>query len=73
MANKKKRYLVSMDFYVFADNDYMARKKAHEVRKENNIYAREPRIDEIGSQPFGSAHYRKLEDISEPNSKDMPF
>ena len=51
----------------------MARKKAHEVRKENNIYAREPRIDEIGSQPFGSAHYRKLEDISEPSSKDMPF
>jgi len=73
MANKKKRYLVSMDFYVFADNDYMARKKAHEVRKENNIYAREPRISEIGSQPFGSAHYRKLDDISEPSSKDMPF
>ena len=43
------------------------------VRKENNIYAREPRISEIGSQPFGSAHYRKLDDISEPSSKDMPF
>ena len=79
MANKKKRYLVSMDFYVFADNDYMARKKAHEYAEEidaKHVNAR-ANVIEIGEQPFASLSYRKLDDKSRPIEKEkdepLPF
>ncbi len=28
----KKRYAVTLDFYIYEDNDFMARKKAHEIK-----------------------------------------
>ena len=34
MAREKKRYAVQLDVYIHADNDYMARKKAHEYAEE---------------------------------------
>jgi len=73
----KKRYVVTMDMYVYAENDYMARKRAHKLRDTLDGYNRRPSITEIGEQPFASMSYRKLEDISEPTSKDkdepLPF
>lgn len=73
----KKRYVVTMDMYVYAENDYMARKRAHKLRGAIDNYNRRPSITEIGEQPFASMSYRKLEDISEPTSKDkdkpLPF
>ena len=73
----KKRYVVTMDMYVYAENDYMARKRAHKLRDTLDGYSRRPNITEIGEQPFASMSYRKLEDISEPSSKDkdepLPF
>ena len=43
----------------------------------NNRHGADPSISEIGSQPFASMNYRKLEDISEPRDKDkdepLPF
>ena len=73
----KKRYVVTMDMYVYAENDYMARKRAHKLRDTLDGYNRRPNITEIGEQPFASMSYRKLEDISEPSSKDkdepLPF
>ena len=30
----KKRYAIVIDTYVYADNDYMARKMAHNLKRE---------------------------------------
>lgn len=66
----KKRYVVTMDMYVYAENDYMARKRAHKKAKEIDAD-----VTEIGEQPFATMTYRKLDDISEPISKvkDAPL
>lgn len=76
--SKDKRYVVTMDMYVYAENDYMARKRAHKMKDSLDNYGRNPSITEIGEQPFASMNYRKLEDISEPISKSdkdkpLPF
>ena len=71
--SKDKRYVVTMDVYVYAKDDYSARYKAHKL--SNKIDAD---VTEIGEQPFASIQYRKLEDHSEPISKSdkdkpLPF
>ena len=79
MARDKKRYAVQLDMYIYADNDYMARKKAHEYAEE--IDSKHPNaranVTEIGEQPFASLSYRKLDDKSRPVEKEkdepLPF
>ena len=75
MRNDEKRYVVTMDVYVYAENDYMARKRAHKMVDSLDKYGRNPSITEIGEQPFASMDYRKLEDISKPveRVKDEPL
>lgn len=77
MGKDKKRYVVSMDMYVYAENDYMARKRAHKMRDAFDGYNRRPSITEIGEQPFATMNYRKLDDISEPINQEeldkLPF
>ena len=77
MSRNENRYVVTMDMYVYAPNDYMARKRAHKMKESMNSYGRDPKIIEIGEQPFASMNYRKLEDISKPKDKDkddsLPF
>jgi hypothetical protein len=75
----KKRYTVQIDMYIYADNDYMARKKAHEYAEEidsKHVNAR-ANVIEIGEQPFASLGYRKLDDKSRPVDKEkdepLPF
>ena len=69
-----KRYVVTMDMYVYAPNDYMARKRAHKMADSLDKYGRNPSITEIGEQPFASLDYRKLEDISKPvKNEKLPF
>ena len=77
--NKEKRYVVTMDMYVYAENDYMARKRAHKLAGdiehglESNFHARTWILD-IVEQPFGKLGNRKLKDISKPSSgEEMPF
>jgi hypothetical protein len=77
MAEKEKRYVMSVDMYVYAKDDYMARKKAHKMidaMEVLNVNAR-PAITELGEQPFASLGYRKLSDHSKPRdkSKDKPL
>ena len=79
MAGDKKRYTVQIDLYIHADNDYMARKKAHEYAEEidaKHVNAR-ANVTEIGEQPFASLSYRKLDDKSRPMDKEkdepLPF
>ena len=77
MAEAENRYVVSVDMYVYAKDDYMARKRAHKMVDhidEEYVNAR-PAITELGSQPFASMSYRKLDDHSKPRdkSKDKPL
>lgn len=69
---KQKRYAVQLDVYIYAENDYMARKKAHGMAKKVDTRYPNARanVTEIGEQPFASLSYRKLEDISEPSSNE---
>ena len=74
MRYNEKRYVVTMDVYVYAENDYMARKRAHKLADSLDKYGRNPSITEIGEQPFASLDYRKLEDISKPvKNEKFPF
>lgn len=77
MRSNEKRYVVTMDVYVYAENDYMARKRAHKMIDSLDKYGRNPSITEIGEQPFASLSYRKLDDISRPVDKvkneKLPF
>ena len=67
---RDNRYVVTMDVYVYAENDYMARKRAHKLAEKIDAD-----VTEIGEQPFASMNYRKLEDHSKPSdsSKDAPL
>ena len=74
-----KRYVVKFEAYVYAPNDYMARKRAHKVNDEINAMnnVQDSEVVEIGSQPFASCDYRKFDDISKPKDKskddELPF
>jgi len=75
---KKKRYAVVIDTYVYAENDYMARKKAYECRKEVDAvsFGDHTRVIEITECPYANIQTRELKDISEPreiNKSDLPF
>lgn len=74
---EQKRYAVQLDVYVWAEDDYLARKEAHKLADaidEKNPNAR-TNVTEIGEQPFASFSYRKLDDISKPipKTKDKPL
>jgi len=64
MNKENKRYVVQMDMYVYADNDYMARKRANDLRLsiDNRRHSQDVTVKEIGEQPFASTYYRKLDD-----------
>ena len=64
MNKENKRYVVTMDMYVYADNDYMARKRANDLRLslENRRHSQDIKVREIGEMPFASFDYRKLDD-----------
>ena len=76
---KDNRYVVTFEAYVYADNDYMARKKSHAVNDSINAIMNVQNSDvmDIVEQPFGTIGNRKLDDISKPVSKDkdkpLPF
>ena len=79
MANKDDRYVVTFEAYVYAPNDYMARKRAHAVNDSINAIMNVQNSDILGivEQPFGTIGNRKLDDISKPRDKDkdepLPF
>ena len=78
MKETRTRYVVTVDMYVYGEDDYMARKNAHKMLDEideNNPNAR-PEITEMGIQPFASYDYIKLDDWSKPipkEKKDEPL
>ena len=64
-----------MDMYVYAKNDYMARKNAHKLADNlRNLRDNQAAVLDIVEQPFGTIGNRKLKDISKPSSgEEMPF
>ena len=78
MANEK-RYVVQVEMYVYADNDYMARKRADSIKKviDQKDYADYVKVTEIGEQAFATPNYRKLEDPSftpkDRSNEPLPF
>jgi hypothetical protein len=79
MKETRTRYVVTVDMYVYGEDDYMARKNAHKMLDEideKNPNAR-PEITEMGIQPFASYDYIKLDDWSKPipkvKDKPLPF
>ena len=72
---KKKRYVVVIDTYVYAENDYMARKNAHKLADNlRNLRDNQAAVLDIVEQPFGTIGNRKLKDISNPSSgEEIPF
>ena len=79
MNKENKRYVVQMDMYVYAENDYMARKRANDLKLsiENRRHSSEVRISEIGYQPFASLVYLKLDDPTftpkDTSNEPLPF
>ena len=70
----KKRYVVEMTMYVYAKDDYMARMEAHKMEdkiNKLNLNA-DAQVTEIGSQPFGTMAYNKLDNHSRPSKIDEP-
>ena len=64
MDKENKRYVVQMEMYVYAENDYMAKKRANDLKLsiENRRHSDQVKVKEIGEQPFASIYYRKLDD-----------
>ena len=75
----EKRYVATIEMYVYAENDYMAKKRAHDLKLsiENRRHSAQVKVTEIGEQPFGSFDYRKLEDPTftpkDMSNKPLPF
>ena len=65
-GRNKKRYAVVIDTYVYAENDYMARKIAHGIKR--NINGDHTRVIEITECPFASLQTRSLDDLTEPTT-----
>ena len=79
MDRENKRYVVQMEMYVYADNDYMARKRANDLKLsiENRHHSDQVAVKEIGEQPFASFDYRKLDDptftVKDMSNEPLPF
>ncbi len=79
MSGENKRYVVQMEMYVYADNDYMAKKRANDLKLSisNRRHSQDVTVKEIGEQPFASFNYRKLDNpIFTPknlSNEPLPF
>ncbi len=77
--SENKRYVVTMEMYVYADNDYMAKKRANDLRLsiDNRRHSQNVEVKEMGEQPFASTYYRKLDNpVFTPKEKEeqpLPF
>ena len=75
---KENRYVVTMDMYVYGQDDYTARVEAHKLADElKRKYDNQASVLDIVEQPFGRMGNRKLKDISKPirrdKEEDLPF
>ena len=77
--SREKRYVVKMEMYVYAENDYMAKKRANNLKLsiENRRHSQDIKVREIGEMPFASFDYRKLDDPTftpkDISNEPLPF
>jgi hypothetical protein len=77
--SKEKRYVATIEMYVYAENDYMAKKRANDLKLsiENRRHSDQVVVKEIGEQPFASFDYRKLDDptftVKDTSNEPLPF
>jgi hypothetical protein len=58
---KERRYVVTIEAYVYADSDESARMKAHRyANKLNELDDCRPSVSGLCEQPFGSFGNRKI-------------
>ena len=76
----RKRYVMTVEMYVYGENDYHARMKADKTLDEINSkhVNAHASISEMGEQPFATMGYRKLDDNSRPSvidkeADELPF
>jgi len=68
-----------MDMYVYAENDYMAKKRANNLKNslDSRVHSQDVTVKEIGEQPFASMEYRKLDDPTftpkDMSNEPLPF
>ncbi len=71
----KNRYTVTIDMYIDAENDYMARKKAHNIKRKIENATTE--VIGITETNFASFQVRELENINDISYKEdqeeLPF
>ena len=75
---KEKRYVMTVDMYVYGEDDYTARKNAHKMldKIDEKYPNARPEITEMGIQPFATVDYMELDDLSKPipkEKKDEPL
>ena len=57
----QKRYTLTVDFYIYADDDEMAIKLAEEfIRKQNSRLDNSTGIKSIDKTPFGTKYSRNI-------------
>lgn len=67
MKTKQKRYLVSASFFIYANNDFEAIKKAKEIEADERLgYDNKYDIDRISEHNFGSMKSRPV-DMNTPD------
>ena len=77
--SKENRYVATFEAYVYASSDYMAKKRANDLKNsiENRRHSDQVKVTEIGEQPFASFHYRKLDDPTftpkDRSDEPLPF
>jgi len=79
MSKKENRYVATIEMYVYVENDYMAKKRANDLKLSisNRRHSQDVTVKEIGEQPFASFDYRKLDNpIFTPknlSNEPLPF
>jgi hypothetical protein len=79
MDKENKRYVVTMDMYVYADNDYMAKKRANDLRLSlsNRRHSQDVEVTSIHEQPFGTLSNRRVDDFKftpkDTSNDPLPF
>lgn len=59
---REQRYVATMDFYIWAEDDDAARAEAKRIAGEmDSKYDNQPRVTELGKQPHGTLNYFKID------------
>lgn len=59
---KQKRYVASIDFYIYAENESDAINQAKNIASEIDLkYDNKASLNSIGEKPFGLSNYKSID------------